>query len=121
MLHEKNVRLVLSLSRSLSLHIYKIHLHFICEEEKDRDSQESFSYQIQTTTTNDCEVINIAALIRESEKFNLSVFKSSYYGTEGDSVSNTNEYQVYHLRGKSGRCVGLTLLPSRSDWLDSTS
>jgi hypothetical protein len=28
-----------------------------------------------------------------------------------DSASNKNEYQEYFLRGKGGRCVGLTTLP----------
>jgi len=28
-----------------------------------------------------------------------------------DSASNRNEYQGYFLRGKSGRCIGLTTLP----------
>jgi len=33
-----------------------------------------------------------------------------------DSASNRNEYQEYFLRGKGGRCVGLTTLaPSRAD------
>ena len=29
-----------------------------------------------------------------------------------------NEYQEYFLRGKGGRCVGLTLPPSRVDRLE---
>jgi hypothetical protein len=29
----------------------------------------------------------------------------------GSTVSNGNEYQVYYLEGKCGRCVGLTNLP----------
>ena len=28
-----------------------------------------------------------------------------------DSAPNRNEYQIYFLRGKGGRCVGLTTLP----------
>ena len=28
-----------------------------------------------------------------------------------DSASNRNEYQEYFLRGKGGRCLGLTTLP----------
>jgi hypothetical protein len=33
------------------------------------------------------------------------------YNPEFDSASNRNEYQEYFLRGKGGRCVGLTTLP----------
>jgi hypothetical protein len=37
-----------------------------------------------------------------------------------DSTSNKNEYQGYLVRGKDGRCVGLTNLPpSCSDYLES--
>ena len=32
--------------------------------------------------------------------------------TEVDSASNRNEYQVYLLRGKGGRCLRLTTLLS---------
>jgi hypothetical protein len=36
-----------------------------------------------------------------------------------DSDSNRNEYQEYFLRGKGGRCVGLTNLPSSyADYLE---
>jgi len=35
----------------------------------------------------------------------------SHYGPEIDSASNRNEYQVYFLGGKGGRCVRLTTLP----------
>ena len=35
-----------------------------------------------------------------------------------DSASNRNEYQEYSLRGKGGRCVGLTLPPSCTDCLE---
>ena len=34
-----------------------------------------------------------------------------YYGPGVDSASNRNEYQVYFLRVKGGRCVRLTTLP----------
>ena len=34
-----------------------------------------------------------------------------HYDPEVDSASNRNEYQEYFLRGKGGRCVGLTTLP----------
>jgi len=43
-----------------------------------------------------------------------NVFKGitgSEYGPGVDSASNRNEYQEYFLRGKGGRCVGLTSLP----------
>ena len=41
-----------------------------------------------------------------------------HYGPGVDSASN-NEYQEYFLRGKGGRCVGLTTLPpSFADCLD---
>ena len=33
-----------------------------------------------------------------------------YYDPEVESTSNRNEYQQYFLRGKGGRCVGLTAL-----------
>jgi len=33
------------------------------------------------------------------------------YGRGVDSASNRNEYQEYFLRGKGGRCIGLTTLP----------
>ena len=36
-----------------------------------------------------------------------------------DSATNRNEYQEYFLRGKGGRCVGLTTLPlSCADYLE---
>jgi len=35
-----------------------------------------------------------------------------------DSASNRNEYQDYFLRGKGGRCVGLTLPLSGADCLE---
>jgi len=34
------------------------------------------------------------------------------YGPGVDSSSNRNEYQVYFVRGKGGRCVKLTTLPT---------
>jgi hypothetical protein len=34
-----------------------------------------------------------------------------HYGPGVDSTSNRNEYREYFLRGKGGRCVGLTTLP----------
>ena len=45
--------------------------------------------------------------------WNFSVTKSfrSHYGPDVDSASNRNEYQVYFLGGKGGRCVRLTTLP----------
>ena len=36
----------------------------------------------------------------------------SHYGPGIDAASNRNEYQEYFLGGKSGRCVGLTNLPT---------
>jgi len=35
----------------------------------------------------------------------------SQYGPGVDSASNRNDYQVYFLGGKGGRCVRLTTLP----------
>ena len=35
-----------------------------------------------------------------------------HYGTGGESDSNRNEYKVYFMGSKDGRCVGLTTLPS---------
>jgi hypothetical protein len=35
----------------------------------------------------------------------------SHYGPGVDTASNINEYQEYFMRGKGGRCVGLTTLP----------
>jgi hypothetical protein len=35
-----------------------------------------------------------------------------------DSAPNRNEYQGYLLRGKGGRCVGLTLTLSCADYLE---
>jgi len=43
-----------------------------------------------------------------------------HYGSEVDSASNINEYQEYFLKGKGGRWVGLTILPSsRTDRLET--
>jgi len=53
------------------------------------------------------------------EFFNGIIFRT-HYGPEVDSASNINEYQEYFLRGKGGRCVGLTtLLSSRTDRLET--
>jgi len=42
-----------------------------------------------------------------------------HYGPGVDSASSRNEYQEYFLRGKGGRCVGLTTLPlSGADCLE---
>jgi len=35
-----------------------------------------------------------------------------HYGPVVDSASNRNEYREYFLRGRGGRCVGLTTLPN---------
>ena len=43
--------------------------------------------------------------------FSLTSFRP-HCGPVVDSASNRNEYQEYFLGGKSGRCVGLTTLPS---------
>ena len=45
--------------------------------------------------------------------WNFSLTQSfwPHYGPGVDSASNRNEYQEYFLRGKSGRCIGLTTLP----------
>jgi hypothetical protein len=43
--------------------------------------------------------------------FSLTQSFRPYYGPGVDSTSNINEYQEYFLRGKRGRCVGLTTLP----------
>jgi hypothetical protein len=34
-----------------------------------------------------------------------------HYGPVVDQAFNRNEYQEYFLRGKGGRCLGLTTLP----------
>jgi hypothetical protein len=41
-----------------------------------------------------------------------------HYGSGIDTDPNRNEYQEYFLGGKGGRCVGLSLLPSRVDCLE---
>ena len=41
-----------------------------------------------------------------------------HYGPGVHSASNRNEYQEYFLGIKSGRCVGLTTLPSCTDCLE---
>ena len=43
--------------------------------------------------------------------FSLTSSFRPHYGPGVDSASNRNEYQVYFLGGKGGRCVGLTTLP----------
>ena len=43
--------------------------------------------------------------------FSLTQSFQLHYGPGVDSASNRNEYQEYFLRGKGGRCVGLTNLP----------
>ena len=51
--------------------------------------------------------------------FSLTSSFWPHYGPGVDSASNTNEYQEYFLRGKGGRCVGLTTLPpSYADCLE---
>jgi len=46
-------------------------------------------------------------------QWNISLTYSfrPHYGPVVDSASNRNEYQEYFLRGKGGRCVGMTILP----------
>jgi len=48
----------------------------------------------------------------------LGFHPQPHYGTGIDSASNGNEYQEYFLVGKGGRCVGLTLPPSRADCIE---
>jgi len=43
--------------------------------------------------------------------FSLTQFCRPQYVRGVGSASNRNEYQEYFLRGKGGRCVGLTTLP----------
>ena len=43
--------------------------------------------------------------------FSFTQFFRPSYGPAVDSASNRNEYQVYFLVDKGGRCVGLTTLP----------
>ena len=43
--------------------------------------------------------------------FSLTKYFRSHYGPGVNSTSNRNEYQVYFLGGKCGRCVRLTILP----------
>ena len=51
--------------------------------------------------------------------FLLTLSFRPHYGPGVDSASNRNEYQEYFLRGKGGRCVGLTTLsPSCADCLE---
>jgi len=42
--------------------------------------------------------------------FSVTSFRS-HYGPGVESASNRNEYHVYFLGGKGGRCVRLTILP----------
>jgi hypothetical protein len=46
-----------------------------------------------------------------SLEFSFTQSFQPHYGHRDDSASNRNEYQEYFLRGKGGRCVGLTTLP----------
>ena len=51
--------------------------------------------------------------------FSLTQSFRPHSGHGVDSASNKNEYQEYFLRGKGGRCVGLTTIPlSCADCLD---
>ena len=51
--------------------------------------------------------------------FSLTQSFRSHYGPGVDSASNRNGYQGYLLRGKGGRCLGLTTLsPSSADYLE---
>jgi len=51
--------------------------------------------------------------------FLLTKFCRLHYGHGVDSACNGNEYQEYILRGKGGRCIGLTTLPaSCADFLE---
>ena len=43
--------------------------------------------------------------------FNIITIEILHHDPGVDSTSNRNEYQEYFLRGKGGRCVGLTTLP----------
>ena len=44
--------------------------------------------------------------------FSLTQSFRLLYGPGVNSASKKNEYQEYFLRGKGGRCVGLTTLPT---------
>ena len=46
--------------------------------------------------------------------FSLTLSFRPHYDPGVDSASNRNEYQQYFLGGKRGRCLGLTLPPSRA-------
>ena len=46
-----------------------------------------------------------------SLEFFSDIILRSHYGPKVDSASNRNEYQVYFLGGKGGRCIRLTTLP----------
>ena len=58
------------------------------------------------TTLERKKIFTILPPIRIPDSFRL------HYGPGVDSDSNRNEYQEYFLGDKSGRCVGLTTLPS---------
>ena len=45
-----------------------------------------------------------------SQWFHWNFSPTQHYGPGVDSASNRNEYQEYFLKGKGGRCVGLTTL-----------
>ena len=50
--------------------------------------------------------------------FRQRQFFRPHYDTGIDSASNRKEYEEYFLRGKGGRCVGLTLPPSCAENLE---
>jgi hypothetical protein len=41
----------------------------------------------------------------------IDIILSAAYGPGLDSAANRIEYQEYFLKGKGGRCIGLTTLP----------
>jgi hypothetical protein len=49
-------------------------------------------------------------------KFSFPRSFRPHYGPGVDSASNRNEYQEHFLRGKGGRCVGLTTLGASTSW-----
>jgi len=53
-----------------------------------------------------------------SLEFLIDLILPPHHGPGVDSASNRNKYQEYFLGGKGGRCVGLTLPPSRADRLE---
>jgi len=50
--------------------------------------------------------------------FSLTSMFLSHYGPGVDSACHRNVYQEYFLRGKGGRCVGLTFPPSCNECLE---